>query len=158
MCGFNPVDKYAVKCVQRILKLYPSVFRGIGELLLRHDDLTNLLYGQPPRADHSVLEAVYQLAGERGLPVLLHQDITGVGRDTPVYQDELARVLERFPETTLCMGALRVFKACRVARAWAVCKTSFGLLRQPLCGLLVAGFRHAHLSPRAAGQCVAGGN
>lgn len=66
LCGFNPVDKYAVKHVQRTLKLYPGVFRGIGELLLRHDDLTNLLYGQPPRADHPALETVYKLAGERG--------------------------------------------------------------------------------------------
>jgi Tat protein secretion system quality control protein TatD with DNase activity len=100
MCGFNPVDKYAIKHVQRTLKLYPGVFQGIGELLLRHDDLTNLLYGQPPRANHPALEAVYKLAGDRDLPVLLHQDITSIGRDTPIYQDELAHALERFPQTT----------------------------------------------------------
>lgn len=100
LCGFNPVDKYAVKHVQRMLKLYPGVFRGVGELLLRHDDLTNLLYGQPPRANHPALEAVYTLAGERNLPVLLHQDITGIGQHTPVYQTELIEVLERFPATT----------------------------------------------------------
>jgi hypothetical protein len=99
MCGFNPVDRYAVKHVERTLKLYPGVFRGIGELLLRHDDLTNLLYGQPPRADHPALDRVYGLAGERGLPVLLHQDVTSIGRETPLYEGELTRVLERFPET-----------------------------------------------------------
>lgn len=100
MCGFNPVDKYAIKHVQRTLKLYPGVFRGIGELLLRHDDLTNLLYGQPPRANHPALEAVYKFAGERELPVLLHQDITAIGRKTPLYQGELAFALECFPKTT----------------------------------------------------------
>jgi hypothetical protein len=100
MCGFNPVDKYAIKHVQRTLKLYPDVFRGIGELLLRHDDLTNLLYGQPPRPNHPALEGVYALAGERGLPVLLHHDVTAIGRETPIYQDELTEVLRRFPETT----------------------------------------------------------
>ena len=40
MCGFNPTDKLAVRDVKRLYERYPDVWCGIGELLLRHDDLS----------------------------------------------------------------------------------------------------------------------
>lgn len=100
LCGFNPVDKHAVKHIERITTLFPGVFRGIGEVLCRHDDLTDLMLGQPPRADHPALEDIYAYAGEEGVPVVVHQDITSVGRDDPIYLEELARALEAHPDTT----------------------------------------------------------
>lgn len=114
LCGFNPVDKYALKHVQRLIKLYPGVFRGIGELLLRHDDLTNLLYGQPPRANHPALHGVYALAGERGLPVLVHQDITAIGREVPLYEGELIGALAEHPETTFVWAHLGFSRRVRL--------------------------------------------
>ncbi len=101
LCGFNPVDKHASDCVQSILDMFPGVFRGIGEILCRHDDLTNQLLGQPPRANHPALDKVYRLAAEKQLPVLLHQDITSIGgSDEPVYLHELEEPLAEHPETT----------------------------------------------------------
>lgn len=42
ICGFNPTDRYAIEHIKRMYQFYPGVFRGIGEILLRHDDLTLL--------------------------------------------------------------------------------------------------------------------
>jgi len=40
ICGFNPVDRYALRHIERVYAQYPDVWSGIGEILLRHDDLT----------------------------------------------------------------------------------------------------------------------
>ena len=34
MCGFNPVDRYAIRHVERLYAQYPDVWSGIGEMLL----------------------------------------------------------------------------------------------------------------------------
>lgn len=65
------------------------MFRGVGELLLHHDGLTNLFYGQPPRADHPVLH-----------------DITAIGREVPLYEGELVGALAEHPETTFVWAHL----------------------------------------------------
>ncbi|MGD9495718.1 MAG: hypothetical protein AB7Y46_05350 [Armatimonadota bacterium] len=49
MCGFNPTDRTALRDVERMYEWYPDVWSEIGELLLRHDDLTALTYGEPAR-------------------------------------------------------------------------------------------------------------
>lgn len=41
ICGLNPTDKHGVRHVERMLER-SDVWRGVGEVLLRHDDLTNL--------------------------------------------------------------------------------------------------------------------
>lgn len=41
VCGFNPTDRYAARDIERTLDKYPF-WRGIGEVLCRHDDLTNM--------------------------------------------------------------------------------------------------------------------
>lgn len=105
LCGFNPVDKYAVRDVERILDMYPGVFCGIGEILLRHDDLTSLTYGEPARANNKALWPVYELAAERGLPVLIHQNVTSVSKnDHPVYLYELEQALRENPRTTFVLA------------------------------------------------------
>ncbi len=51
ICGFNSADRNAVDHVERMLALYPGFWQGIGEVFLRHDDLTALTYGDVPRAN-----------------------------------------------------------------------------------------------------------
>jgi hypothetical protein len=105
ICGFNPVDRYAVRDVERILDLFPEVFCGIGELLLRHDDLTSLTYGEPARANNRALWPVYELAAQRNLPVLIHQNVTSVSKsDHPVYLYELEQALRDNPRTTFVLA------------------------------------------------------
>ncbi|MBU0611691.1 MAG: amidohydrolase [Armatimonadetes bacterium] len=105
MCGFNPVDKQALRDIHRMYELYPDVWAGIGEVLLRHDDLTALTYGEPPRANHRALWPIYEFAAERDLPVLMHQNVTAVSKsDHPVYLYEFEEAVRDFPRTRFILA------------------------------------------------------
>ena len=111
ICGFNPVDRYAIRHVERMYEQYPEVWSGIGELLLRHDDLTAFTYGENARANHQALWAVYEFAAEYDLPVLLHQNVTSVTKsDHPTYLHELEEAVREFPNTRF------VFAHCGMSR------------------------------------------
>jgi len=111
LCGFSPVDRYAIKHIERITSLYPGVFKGIGEILCRHDDLSNLTYGQPARINHKALFPIFEFAARHQLPVLVHQNATSVGRSNRLsYTDEVVEMLDRFPKTKL------VWAHCGVSR------------------------------------------
>jgi hypothetical protein len=111
MCGFNPVDRYAVRHVERLYEQYPEVWSGIGEMLLRHDDLTAFTYGENPRANHQALWPIYQFAANHDLPVLMHQNVTSVTKnDHPVFLHELEEALREFPRTRF------VFAHCGMSR------------------------------------------
>ena len=111
ICGFNPVDRYALRHVERLYAQYPEVWSGIGEILLRHDDLTAFTYGETARANHPGLWPIYQFAGEHDLPVLLHQNITSVTKnDHPVYLWELEEAVAEFPRTRF------IFAHCGMSR------------------------------------------
>jgi len=113
VCGFNPTDKYAVRDVQRTLDLHPF-WRGVGEVLCRHDDLTNLTREEVARVNHPALFDIYQLCAERQLPVLIHQNSTSVSiHDEYEHLHELKEALDRFTKTTFvwahCGISRRVF-------------------------------------------------
>ena len=111
MCGFNPVDRYALQHVERLYEQYPDVWSGIGEMLLRHDDLTAFTYGENPRANHRALWPIYQFAADHDLPVLMHQNVTSVTKsDHPVFLHELEEALREFPRTRI------VFAHCGMSR------------------------------------------
>lgn len=93
VCGINPNDRYAAKQIRRLLETYPGEIYGIGELMSRHDDLTALTYGEPPRADHPALLDVYDLAAEYDLPVLIHHNISGSYMKEPLYLQEMKNAL-----------------------------------------------------------------
>jgi predicted TIM-barrel fold metal-dependent hydrolase len=113
VCGFNPTDRYAVRDVERALAKYPF-WRGIGEILCRHDDLTNMTNEETARVNHIALHDIYALCAERGLPVLVHQNSTSVGiHDEYEHLHELEEVLAKFPKTVFvwahCGISRRVF-------------------------------------------------
>jgi predicted TIM-barrel fold metal-dependent hydrolase len=97
--GFNGTDRNAVDHVRRMLELYPDLWEGIGEVMTRHDDLTALTYGETARADHVALDAVYELAAERDLPVFVHSNIGSVWLREPIYLHEMENALKRHPRT-----------------------------------------------------------
>jgi hypothetical protein len=109
--GFNPTDRYAIRHVERMFEMYPNLWHGIGEVLFRHDDLTALTYGEPARANHTAMYPIYEFAADRGLPVLIHQNVTSVSKsDHPIYLFELTEVLNQFPRTQI------VFAHCGMSR------------------------------------------
>lgn len=99
IAGFNPTDMNAVRHVELMLDMYPGLWKGIGEILTRHDDLTALTEGETARANHPALQAVYQLAAERSLPVILHSNLTSKRERTPIYRQELEEALAAHPRT-----------------------------------------------------------
>ncbi len=92
-CGFNCNDRFAADHVERLLSLYPKFWHGIGEIMSRHDDLTALTYGEPPHMDGGGFLGIYDLAAAKGLPVLVHHNITGQSMERVIYLDELKRAL-----------------------------------------------------------------
>ncbi len=99
LSGFNPVDKNADAHIARMLKLYPGLWQGIGEVFTRHDDLTAITSGDTPRANNEALTRVYHLAAEHDLPVLLHSNITSKRERNPLYLPEIEEPLRDHPHT-----------------------------------------------------------
>ncbi len=97
--GVNPLDLNAAEYIETLLRLYPGFWRGIGELMSRHDDLTAFTYGEPPRADHPALMKVYALAARHHLPVLVHHNVSSANRREPIYLKELERAVSANQDT-----------------------------------------------------------
>jgi len=101
ICGINPNDKYAAKYIKQLLDTYPGQFYGIGELMSRHDDLTALTYGEPPRANHPAMLEIYDLAAEYDLPVMVHHNVAGYFSDDPIYLEEMRQALAHNRNTNI---------------------------------------------------------
>ena len=98
LTGFNPNDKNADEHVRRLLKMYPRMWKGIGEVFTRHDDLTALTYSETPRANSEALRRIYFLAEEFDLPVMIHSNITSKRERNPLYLPELEKALRDHPQ------------------------------------------------------------
>ncbi len=101
ICGVNTTDINASDHIERLLAMYPGFWKGIGEIMSRHDDLTAFTYGEPPRADHPALMRIYKTAARHGLPVLIHHNISSAWHREPIYLKELERALQANPQTTI---------------------------------------------------------
>lgn len=99
--GFNPTDMNAVNHIEMMMEMHPGLWKGIGEILTRHDDLTALTKGETPRANHPALMRVYKFAAKHDLPVILHSNITSKREAKPIYREELEEVLSRNPDTRI---------------------------------------------------------
>lgn len=102
--GFNPTDMNAARHVQALIERYPGLWRGIGEVITRHDDLTALTAGETARANHPALMKVYRLAARHDLPVLLHSNLTSLREETPIYLGELEDALRSNPDTRFVLA------------------------------------------------------
>jgi predicted TIM-barrel fold metal-dependent hydrolase len=99
--GFNPTDKLAVDYLEHIYNKY-DFWRGVGEVLLRHDDLTNLTNEETARANHPAMMDIYRFCEEKSLPINLHQNVTSVGDNADYkYLHELKHVLENFSKSPI---------------------------------------------------------
>ena len=96
--GFDGTDLGAVDLIVKRIKEFPGIWEGIGEVMSRHDDLTNLSMGERPRADHPALVRVCRFAGKHFLPVSIHHNIAPISRNLdeikpPLYLDEFVQLL-----------------------------------------------------------------
>jgi hypothetical protein len=99
ICGFNSADRNAVDHVERMLAVFPEFWQGIGEVFLRHDDLTALTYGDVPRATSSAFGRLLDLAAARRLPILVHSDIGPARLEHPDYLGEIESAIRTHPNT-----------------------------------------------------------
>ena len=102
--GFDATDLGAVDMIAKRIKEFPGVFSCIGEVMSRHDDLTNLTPGEKPRGNHPALFRVFDFAGKFKIPVSIHHNIGEVSPSgeakPPMYLDEMTTSFDEFPETT----------------------------------------------------------
>ena len=67
--GFNPTDMFAAEQIEQMIDDNPGFWKGIGEVLTRHDSLSALTLGEQARANHPALMKFYKVAAKHHLPV-----------------------------------------------------------------------------------------
>ena len=98
ICGLDTTDLGAVDLAIKRIQEYPGIWKGLGELMSRHDDLTNLTTGERPRANHPSLIRLFKFAGKVSLPVSIHHNVAPVSRNNnevkqPLYLNEFLDLL-----------------------------------------------------------------
>jgi len=120
ICGFDPTDRLAADHVELMASRHDG-WRGVGEVFLRHDDLTELTYGENARAGHAALDPVLDICEARGWPFSFHQDASSAGRaDEGEYVGEVVTMLRRHPRVDQVWahgGISRRVRPARHARA-----------------------------------------
>ena len=99
LSGFNPNDKNATLHIEHMIRLYPDLWQGIGEVMTRHDTLSALVEGEVPRADSEAMMRIYRMAARHDLPVLVHSNVTSLRERDLIYLDELRNALAKHPRT-----------------------------------------------------------
>ncbi|KAH3757811.1 amidohydrolase family protein [Pelomyxa schiedti] len=78
LVGFNPTDLDAVEYIRQRLQQTPGFWKGVGEVLLRHDYLTMLTREETASVAHPAMDPIFALCEEMSLPLLIHQNISNV--------------------------------------------------------------------------------
>ncbi|HSQ98724.1 MAG TPA: amidohydrolase family protein [Sphingomicrobium sp.] len=102
--GFNPADMYAVDHIERVLKMYPGVFSGIGEFSIHKEFVSSKVAGEVATLPNPALDRILDLAGSVGLAVIFHNDIDmpfTKGTSLPIYYTQMLDLLARHPTTTV---------------------------------------------------------
>ena len=126
ICGFNAADRNAVDHVERMLAFYPDFWQGIGEVFLRHDDLTALTYGEVPRATSSAFGRLLDLAAARDLPVLVHSNIGPAWLEEPDYLTEIESAIRSHPGTRMIWAHAGVSRRIVIANHTDILRRMLG--------------------------------
>jgi len=113
--SFDPTDLAALAHVKRMYYKYPKMWRAIGEVMCRHDDLTTMLLGKEiPRVNHPALDFIYKFAIEVDLPVLVHHNADRVGDNDNSFEylDEVKDVLRKYPKLKFTWVHAGVSRRC----------------------------------------------
>lgn len=105
ICGFNPTDKLAYKQIERVIKYFPRIWHGIGEIIFRHGKLTRQITGEFPRINHPAMENIYRLCKEFSLPILVHQNLnSNKSTPNPEALKELEEAIGKNKKTTFVLA------------------------------------------------------
>lgn len=100
ICALDTTDLGAVDLAVKRIREYPGIWEGMGELMSRHDDLTNLTSGERPRGNHSSLIRLFKFAGLVSLPISIHHNVAPISRSeteikAPLYLGEFKDLLKK---------------------------------------------------------------
>jgi hypothetical protein len=101
ICGINSADRNAAEHVERMLKIYPNFWQGIGEVFFHHDDLTALTYGETSRPNSKAFDRLLDVAEKNDLPILVHSNIGPAWLEKPSYVGELESALKSHPRNRI---------------------------------------------------------
>jgi predicted TIM-barrel fold metal-dependent hydrolase/xanthine/uracil/vitamin C permease (AzgA family) len=119
--GFKPTDLGAVDHIDRMYKKYPKMWRGVGEIMCRHDDLSTMLPDlETPAANHPAMCFIYEWAIEKDLPCLVHHNANYFHHNTArlkpdqvgVYAEEVCEVLEKYPKLKFLWCHAGISRSC----------------------------------------------
>jgi len=99
--SFDPCDKYAIAHVERMWNKYPGMWRAVGEVMCRHDDLTTMLQDKEcPTANHPGLKPIYEFCCEKDIPIIIHHNSTQMLEEDGSWEYlwEVEEVLDQFPD------------------------------------------------------------
>jgi hypothetical protein len=101
--GFDSTDLGAVDLAIKRIKEFPGIWEGLGEVMSRHDDLTNLTTGERPIANHPAIHRLSDFAGKHHLAVSIHHNIAPISPSTqikePLYLQEFIKLVDEHPNT-----------------------------------------------------------
>ena len=101
ICGFNPTDVSSLDYLEFIYHKYP-IWKGVGELLLRHDELSTLTTDELARVDHQALTPIFSFCEQKNIPALVHHNCCSIGFGGDfTYVYELEEVLRKHPTLKL---------------------------------------------------------
>ena len=147
--GFNPADMYAVEQIQRVLKVFPGVFEGIGEFTIHKEFVSSKVAGDTASLTDPALDRIFDFAGEAGLLVLIHEDIDvpfAKEGSKPEYLEQMKALLARHPKTTTIwahMGLGRVIHPVQASQT-GVTERNPGQLEIVSAILADPKFEHVH--------------
>ena len=127
LCGINTVDKNSLDQVKRLIQTYPGIWQGIGEVFAHHDYISYMTEGEIPRPDSAALMEVYQFAGEYGMPVIIHTNITSGSHTTPLYIDQLMNAVAANPQTKFVWAHIGISNDLTVTDLAGIITNQFNL-------------------------------
>ena len=102
--GFNPTDMRAIEHIERVMRLYPGVFSGIGEFSIHKEVVSTKIVGHPASLRNPALYSILKFAGKVGMLVVIHSDadvMLNNDNQHPVYFDKFIDMVESHPNTTI---------------------------------------------------------
>ncbi len=78
MSAFNLKDARAGEYVKKMVRLYPGVWSGFGEIIFKKQEVSEKFAGGPPSLYSPSLDAIFDVIGEMGAVAVVHCD-----HDTP---------------------------------------------------------------------------
>ena len=92
MSAFNVKDSRAADYIKLMVRLYPGVWSGFGEVFFKKQEFSEKISGGPPSLQSASLDTVFDAIGEMGAAAVVHCD-----HDTPgnldLLKDPFARAI-----------------------------------------------------------------